>query len=151
MIFSRFRVEPLFLYLPDHSTKTFSADLTLTRSRIPTQNASAITSHGRLSPCPSSSNVWISRGSALLLLRHAIIRGYGERKSVRGAQAEGGEGRGGGGGGGKPAPDSVAGCCIPECALMHGLGYVNSHDSRRTTRRVKRLLAVSVISNNGAS
>lgn len=66
MIFPRFRVESLFLYLPDHSTKTFSlADLTMTRSRIPTQNASAIiTSHGRLSPCPSSSErmnfTWVS-------------------------------------------------------------------------------------------
>lgn len=85
------------------------------------------------------------RGSPLLLLRYAIIRGYGERKSVHGAQAKGGEG------GGEGKPDSAVGCCIPESALMHGLGYVNSPgDPTNNAPRVKCPLAVSVISNNGA-
>lgn len=36
------------------------------------------------------------------------------------------------------ASDSAAGCCIPESALMHGLGYVNSRRSGEQTRWVKR-------------
>lgn len=70
------------------------------------------------------------------------------RRTEERTQAKGGEGRRGGG---KPAPDSAAGCCIPESALMHGLGYVNSHDPMNNVHRVKRPFAASVISNNGAS
>jgi len=62
-----------------------------------------------------------------------------------------GQGEGRREGGGKPAPNSVAGCCIPESALMHGLGYVNSHDPMNNVHWVKRPLAISIISNNGAS
>jgi len=60
------------------------------RSRISIQNASAIIANrGHLSAsCPSSPDVWISRGSPLSLLQHAIIRGYGERKSVHGQREE---------------------------------------------------------------
>lgn len=32
------------------------------------------------------------------------------------------------------ASDFAAGCCIPESALMHGLGYVNSRRSGEQTR-----------------
>jgi len=71
-----------------HLPNTFSlADDS--RSRIPIQNASAIIANrGYLSSCPSSPDVWISRGSPLLLLQHAIMRGYGERKSVHGQREE---------------------------------------------------------------
>lgn len=47
--------------------------------------------------------------------------------------------------------DSAAGCCIPESALMHGLGYVNSYDLANNAHGLSGPLAVSIISNNGAS
>lgn len=88
--------EPLFLRTPSGCAPRFRFDPTTTRA---SKIASAITTSPRLIAAhikcvAKATSNWILRGSALLLLRRATrLCGYGERKSVYGAQTE--KGRGG--------------------------------------------------------